>query len=96
MIVKVDEELSGIVPQYLSKRRDEIDDMKKALSESDMEGLRVIGHKLKGSGGGYGFDYLTEVGKAIEVAAKASDAQEIVRQVQLLEEFLDQVEVVYE
>ncbi|MBF0539723.1 MAG: Hpt domain-containing protein [Nitrospirae bacterium] len=96
MIVKVDEDLRDIVPQYLSKRRDEIEDMKKALSENDMEKLRVTGHKLKGSGGGYGFDYLTDVGTAIETAAKASDKQELTRQLQLLADFLEQLEVVYE
>ncbi|MBF0344836.1 MAG: Hpt domain-containing protein [Nitrospirae bacterium] len=96
IVVKVDEELKDIVPDYLSKMRVDIKLIKSGLSENDMEKIRVVGHQLKGSGGGYGFDYITEVGMAIEKAAKASDAQEILKQVQLFTNFLDQVEVVYE
>ncbi|MBF0606098.1 MAG: Hpt domain-containing protein [Candidatus Magnetobacterium sp. LHC-1] len=98
MIVKIqdDEDLREIIPQYLSRRRDEIADMKKAMADNDMEKLRDMGHKLKGSGGGYGFDYLTEVGMIIEKAAKAADTTTLATHVQQLAEFLEQVEVVYE
>ncbi|MBF0339223.1 MAG: Hpt domain-containing protein [Nitrospirae bacterium] len=98
MIVKIqdDEDLREIIPQYLSRRRDEIADMKKALADNDMEKLRDLGHKLKGSGGGYGFDYLTEAGMAIEKAAKVADTTALATHVQQLAEFLEQVEVVYE
>ena len=51
---------------------------------------------MKGSGGGYGFDGITAIGKAIEIAAKAQDSGEIERQVVELETYLERMDIVYE
>ena len=49
-----------------------------------------------GIGGGYGFDRITEIGAAIEEAAKRKDSEEIKRQLSALKDYLDRVEVRYE
>lgn len=40
----------------------------------DFEQLRTVAHQLKGAGGGYGFDGLTEVARELENACKADVA----------------------
>ena len=50
---------------------------------------------MKGSGGGYGFDEITDIGFKIETAAKEKNAGEILRQVHDLSDYLEKVEVVY-
>lgn len=96
IVVVVDEELEDIVPGYLQNRRSDIEEISRALEKEDFETIRILGHSMKGSGGGYGFDRITEIGARIEEAAKRSDPEEIRTQLAALQDFLERVEVRYE
>jgi hypothetical protein len=51
---------------------------------------------MKGAGGGYGFDYISEIGAAIEKAAKENNIEDLRRWVGELSIYLEKVEVVYD
>jgi hypothetical protein len=51
---------------------------------------------MKGSGSGYGFDVVSEIGKSLEAAATARNKAEITMQSEKLKKYLARVEVVYE
>ena len=59
---------------YITHRAEELDRLGDALERGDWPTLSKIGHNLKGTGGAYGFAELTELGRALEKAAKAADA----------------------
>ena len=44
------------------KRRAEIPVYQQALTEGNFNAIRSLGHKMKGTGAGYGFPMLTELG----------------------------------
>jgi HPt (histidine-containing phosphotransfer) domain-containing protein len=92
-IIKVDAELAEIIPAYLQNRRDELARLPALLEAGDFDALRVIGHKMRGSGGGYGLDLLTELGERMENSAKAADKGALTAQAAELKEFLDSVEI---
>lgn len=71
--VKVDPDLVDLIPDFLVKREREVEEFEKLIQQRDAETVRSLAHRLKGSGGAYGFDRLTEIAAALEVAAKASD-----------------------
>jgi len=50
---------------------------------------------MKGCGGGYGFDEITDIGMQIEQAAKEKNTAKIRTQLEILSRYLDGVEVVY-
>ncbi len=93
--VYVDSELSEIVPVFLSNRRKDIELISRALESGDFESIKRVGHTIKGSGGGYGFDFIMDLGKKIEEAARKRDGVSIRRYMEELLLFLDAVEVVY-
>ena len=95
-IVYVDSDLMEIVPGFLDNRRDDISTMGEAAEEGDFETIRVLGHDMKGNGGGYGFDGITDIGQALEQAAKDKDVTEIRKLVQELVNYVERVEVVFE
>ena len=95
-IVYVDSELMEIVPGFLDNRRDDITAMEGALEEGDFETIRILGHDMKGSGGGYGFDGITDIGRSLVQAATDQDQSEIRKLVQELVDYVERVEVVYE
>jgi len=96
IIVIADEDFRDLIPGYLENRRKDITEILAALDHSDFETIRFLGHKMKGSGGGYGFDGITEIGGACEEAAKQSGAREVREQVNRLQAYLENVEVVFQ
>jgi len=93
--VIVEADLQELIPGYLENRLKDIAAIREALIRKDYETIRIAGHKMKGSGGGYGFDAITDIGREIEAAAKSEHDEEIARQVGNLTSYLERVEVVY-
>jgi len=96
IIVHVDPEIADLIPGFLENRRKDTETMREALSNGDFETIQVLGHSMKGAGGSYGLDAVTDIGKFLEQAAKDKDAEGIQRWVRELSVYLDRVEVVYE
>ena len=45
------------------------------LGAADFDGIRRMGHNMKGSGMGYGLPEMTRIGEALERAARRGDAE---------------------
>jgi len=93
--IAVDSGLRPLMPKFLERRTLELAQMKEALVTGDIALLERIGHILRGSSGGYGFDRLGEIGTRIEAAAKARDAALLVQLVAEVEDHLGRVRVRY-
>ncbi len=95
IVIEADEDLEEIIPGYLLNRRKDIETILEALDKEDFEKIRIAGHSMKGSGAGYGFDAITEIGKSIEEGAINKNVDEIRRKTDELSVYLDKVRVVY-
>jgi HPt (histidine-containing phosphotransfer) domain-containing protein len=96
IIARIDADLIDLVPGYIENRRKDVPAILDALGRGDMECVWIIGHSMKGSGGGYGLHTVSEVGAALEQAAKVSDADAVTRALARLQDYLARVEVVCE
>ena len=94
ILVRADTRLRAVIPGYLETRRKDVQAILQALERSDYEPIRELGHRMSGSGSGYGFARITEIGAALERAAKQRDSDEIRRRVTELTRYLQQVEIV--
>lgn len=94
--VKVDKDLQDLAPGYLQGRREDLKTLYSALEKIDYESIRVLGHSMKGSGGGYGFDNITEIGKQIEMAAGNQDLAAMREGIQELSQYLSCITIIYE
>ena len=93
-VVRVPPDLKEFVPDFLARRREDVQKLQQALTRGDYDAIRVAGHNMKGSGAGYGFDAITEFGGVLEQAAKNGDASAIRRCADELAAYLNGVEVV--
>ena len=93
--VHIDQELEAIVPGFLENRRRDAQALETALQQNDLKTIHVIGHRMKGDGGGYGFDAISEIGAALEQAAAQENLDAILRHTAELVDFLARVRVVY-
>jgi len=94
IVVQVDADLEDLIPGYLQNRRQEVDAILHALENQDFKTIRVLGHTMKGTGGGYGFDAITEMGRGLEAAAKDKNVHAIRQGAADLLDYLQAVEVV--
>jgi len=96
IIVRVDEELVELIPEYLSRRQKDIETVTRALEDEDYESIRVLGHAMKGSGGGFGFDQISDIGSGLEESARGQDANRISQWLDKLQDFLNRVQIIPE
>jgi HPt (histidine-containing phosphotransfer) domain-containing protein len=91
----IDQGLEEIVPGFLENRRRDVQTLETALQENNLAQIQLIGHRMRGDGGGYGFDAISSMGAALEQAAAREDRDAIRRHIAELIDFLDRVTVVY-
>jgi HPt (histidine-containing phosphotransfer) domain-containing protein len=82
-----------MVVAYIDRCRVNLSALKDALHRSDYEHARVFGHRLKGTGGGYGIPVLTEMGGAMERAAIQKHNNELEAQTAAIEDYIGRIEV---
>lgn len=84
--------IAQLVPAYLERRVSDVQTMEEALRADDLAAIQRIAHNLKGTGSGYGFSEITEIGRRMETAAKAGGRSEIRACLSDLTEFLHTLE----
>ena len=95
-IVYVDASFAPLVPKFMTNRKKEVATMREALAAQDFDRVRNISHGMKGAGGSYGFDRITEMATVIEQAAKTGAHDTIDRELNSLGSYLDHVEVIFD
>lgn len=76
-VVYVDEELADLIPEFLENRRRDVETITRLVQEGKHEELTRLGHTMKGTGGGYGFTEISEIGQGIEEASARGDREAI-------------------
>ena len=88
---RADRRLAERVPAYLRNCRESVLTMGDALDRSDFDAVTILGHNLRGSGGGFGFQALTDIGAGLELAAGSADMDASRQWVVDLSAYLDRV-----
>jgi PAS domain S-box-containing protein len=94
IVVRADESLRAVIPRYLESRRKDVETILAALEGSDFASIAALGHKMYGTGAGYGFPPVTALGAALEQAAREKDGAAIREHAAGLSRYLARVTVV--
>ncbi len=81
-----------LLPTYLERRQTDIQTIEAALAAGDFDTVGAIAHGLKGSGGLYGLQSISDFGAELERAAKAGESEAAQRSVDSLKDYLDRLE----
>jgi len=95
-VVYIDIDLEDLIPEFMENRKNDVIAVKELLAQGNLNEIKRIGHSMKGSGGGYGFDRITEIGKMMEDAANEGDVAVIVEANENLNEYLSAVKIVWQ
>jgi HPt (histidine-containing phosphotransfer) domain-containing protein len=94
IIVSVDHDLAPLIPGFLQSIKDQISHLSELLREGNYAAIQKTGHSLKGVGGGYGFQRITDLGAQIEQLARSSQHDGIEIGIADLQDYLARVQIV--
>jgi adenylate cyclase len=94
IVVRPDDEIRHLAPEFLEKRQDDVLSLTEALARNDLATIQRLGHRLNGTGLSYGFTGISEIGSALEQAARIGDVEELRRRVALFSDYLQRVNVI--
>jgi PAS domain S-box-containing protein len=96
IFVRANPKFTDLIPGFLQNRRHDVIAMRDALDRGDFEAVESLGHGMRGAGGSWGFQGITDIGAALEHAAKSADSDASRKWVGELSKYLDRVEIVYD
>ena len=83
-----EDEWAEMQEMYINHTSKELVSIMEDIETKSFDSLRTFGHNIKGSGGMYGFNEVTEIGAVIEAAAKDEDMALIKSNLKNLDLFL--------
>jgi CheY-like chemotaxis protein len=94
IVVHANPLFADLIPGFLQNRRQDVIALRGALGRGDFVEIAGGGHRMRGAGGSYGFQTITDIGAALEDAGDKGDAEAAARWIDELSRYLDQVVVV--
>ncbi len=96
IFVRGNPKFTDLIPGFLQNRRQDVIAVLDALNRGDFETVESLGHGMKGAGGMYGFQAITDLGAGLEQAAERADTDASRKWVDELDKYLNRVEIVYD
>ncbi len=95
VIVEVDEDLSDLIPDFLTHKRADVAAIFEAIERHDYAAISSLGHRIKGDGGSYGFNSMTDMGRSLEQAAAIHDDGAMTALAHQLLNYMDSLKIVF-
>jgi CheY-like chemotaxis protein len=95
ILVRANPKIADLIPGFLHNRRQDVVAILYALDQGDFETVESLAHGMKGAGGSWGFQAITDIGAALEQAAESADNAASHKWVGELSGYLDRVEIVF-
>ena len=93
ILLRVIPQFADRIPAYLQNCRQNVIVMLAALDRVDFETVTSLGHQMRGSGGSYGFQGITDIGAALQEAAEGADDSGSRKWVGELASYLDRIDI---
>ncbi|WP_353207077.1 PAS domain S-box protein [Sphingorhabdus sp.] len=85
--------LAERIPAYLENCSHNVTIMQEALDRADFEAVAILGHNLRGSGGAFGFQAITDFGAGLELASEDNDLEKARALLRELSSYLKGIEI---
>ena len=66
MIIKVERYLEPVMQKFIDYVHEQLGALDQAIKDGNLKEIKRVGHTLKGTCGGYGFEHLSALSKSLE------------------------------
>lgn len=94
IVIRAGSVAGRLLPAFLDRRARDLALIEEALASDRFREIERVGHNLKGTGSSYGCPGVSDIGAALEQAARQHDAAEIRRQAEALPRYLRRVRII--
>jgi len=91
----VERSIGDLIPTFLNNRQREVESLRRALVMGDFELVRRLGHRMRGVGSSYGFEYVSLLGQRLEQCSRERDADLLGELVSEYADYLSTVRIEY-
>ena len=92
ILVRANPKFADLIPGFLQNRRQDVLAILDALHQGDYETVESLAHGMKGAGGSWGFQAITDIGAALQHASESADIDASRKSVGDMSNYLDRVE----
>jgi PAS domain S-box-containing protein len=85
--------IAEIIPAYLASCRNNVTVMLEAVDQADYATVTTLAHNMRGSGGGFGFQAISDLGAGLEQASGDIDVERVRKRLGELSSYLDSVAI---
>jgi PAS domain S-box-containing protein len=89
--VAIDPDIEDLVPRFIENQKLTAKRILELSDSGDFESLKRVGHNMKGTGKGYGFEVISAFGASLERAAAQSAGDDVARIARDLQTYLSRV-----
>jgi signal transduction histidine kinase/FixJ family two-component response regulator len=93
-VISIDSEIMHLIPAFMEELKRIESKISIALKDSDYSTIAFEAHKIAGSAGGYGFDEISSMAKAMEAFAEKKSSEDITLLLEDYSNYIANVEVV--
>ena len=94
ILLRVKSKSPDRIPAYLQNCRQNVIVMLDALDRVDFETVTSLGHQMRGSGGAFGFQAITDISTGLQQAAESADTDASRKWVGELSTYLDGIDTI--
>jgi len=93
LVTPPDPSVLPLLPTFLVRCRERVATLERLLGSEDHASARAIAHDLAGSGGSFGLELLSSLGRSLETALQARDRRAADKVLDRLRRYLEEVRI---
>jgi signal transduction histidine kinase/DNA-binding response OmpR family regulator len=94
-VVQVEKDFAEFIPAFIEDVLKDVREMSQALTQEDFDAVRKASHRIKGAGGGFGLETISEIAIALETAAKSGSKGETEKALLDLSDYINTLHIEY-
>ncbi len=93
ILVQVSKDLEDLIPEYIDSMNQSIEHIENLAQSKNFLEVRSEAHKMKGHGGAYGFQYISDIGLLLEGFAKEEKIELIYKCLNELRAYMGRIRI---
>ena len=94
-VVQVDKNFAEFVPAFMEDILQDIRKMAQTLARQDFDAVRKVSHRIKGAGGGFGLETISEIAGTLEAAAKSRSNDNTAKALSDFSDYVNTLQIEY-
>ncbi|MBP6126232.1 MAG: Hpt domain-containing protein [Leptotrichiaceae bacterium] len=94
-VLFLDKDIEVLMPNFRKSRLNELNNLKLAIENKDLNQFKAESHKIKGVAGSFGWQYLSKKAEEMENLTSLGNSKDLLELIKELEIHVEETEIIY-